>query len=280
MKKRIYIVFLMLTVVFSFAACGRNQGTENEENEKVQNGPVESPEDFLTLGLYIDVVSEKDISEVAYEVVQEDIAVVKFVYNGLDCELRGSCSYSGYELAGIRNTSTGDMIVSTVGGCNATIYELNPGRVVFWGDEQINYSLYTYVSANDTVLKEILSCVVFENHYNERPDISEEIENASVVFAKQIVEVFQNRDMEALSEMLYYPQQLGNGQSASNISEFMMISSDEIFTDILLEAVNSSALADLRQSEDGSEYIIGTNYKNVHFAQQEDGSFKITKINN
>lgn len=279
MKKKFSFICLLILALFSFAACGK-QEIEEEEIEKVQNGPVDSPEAFIQLGLYIDVVSDGDVTNKSYEIIQDEVAAMKFVHNGLTCELRGSTVYSDYDLAGVLNTSDGNIVVGRIGNCFASIYTLNPGRIVFWDDGQINYSLYIYVTADDEVVKGILSDVVFENHYNERADVIRDTEDAKISFAYQVVAIMQNKDMDLLSNMLYYPQQLGGGQSAGNTNEFLALPAEEIFTDQLVNAVNASAVEELRLSQDGTEYILGSNQKNVHFKQMADGSFKITKINN
>ena len=52
-----------------------------------------------------------------------------------------------------------------------------------------------------------------------------------------------------------------------------------MFTDILLKALNEeNAIEEMREID--GEFIIGTNYKNVHFKLMDDGQFLITKINN
>lgn len=280
MKKKISIICLLMLILCSFAACGK-QETEENEAEKIQNGPVDSPDAFIQLGLFMDVVSGKnDIANKSYEIVQDEIAAMKFVYNGLDCELRGSTVYSEYDLAGVVNTSNGNVVIEQIGSCFAFIYTLSPGRIVFWNDGQIYYSLYVYVTADDEVVKGILADVVFENHYDERADVIQNVEDAKISFANQVVSAIQNKDMEALSNLLYYPQQLGGGQSAGNAKEFLELPKEEVITDQLVNAVNTSAISELRLSQDGKEFLLGSNQKNVHFKQMADGSFKITKINN
>lgn len=279
MKKKISIICLIMLFLFSFTACGKDN-VEEDTQEKVQNGPVESPAAFIQIGLFIDVVSEENVTNRSYEIIQDEVAAMRFTYNGLACELRGSSVYSDYDLAGVLNSSDGNVIIQRIGECIASIYTLNPGRIIFWNDGQINYSLYIKVTADDEVVKGILSDIVFENHYNERADVIKGKENDSVAFANRIVSVIQDKDMETLADMLYYPQQLGGGQSAGNAKEFLMLSSDEIFTTQLLNAVNTSALSELRMTPDETEYLLGSNQKNVHFKQMSDGSFKITKINN
>lgn len=275
---RIYILCMVFFMLFSFAACGDDADNTNGV-EKIEDGEVASPEEFKKLGLYIDVKSSK-ITDIKYSIEDSEIAVISFVYNGLDCEFRGSCIYKDYDLAKVKNTSTGDILSTSVGGYGATYYTLVPGRIVFWNDEHVNYSLYTYVTATDDVVKEIVECLTFENHYDERADVAQQTANDSEDYARQIIMVFQNKKRDALAEMIYYPQQLGGGQSVANKEELMELPEDELFTDILLTALSEDSINDLRMSEDGTEYIIGTNYKNVHFKQMEEGTFKIVKINN
>lgn len=279
---RICIFCMLLSMLLSFSACG-NDTSNNSDNktvvEEIKNGEVESPEAFKKLGLYIDIQSSK-VTDVKYRIEDGEIAVVSFIYNGLDCEFRGSCTYKRYDLAKVKDTSTGDILSTNVGGYGATYYTLVPGRLVFWNDENVNYSFYTYVTASDEVVKEIVDCLIFENHYEEREDVAQQTANDSEDYARQIVMVFQNKKRDVLAEMVYYPQQLGGGQSAANEDELMEIPEDELFTEILLTALSEDAIDDLRMSEDGTEYIIGTNYKNVHFKKMEDGTYKIVKINN
>lgn len=275
---RICILCMIIFMLFSLAACGDD--TDNTTDvEKIKNGEVASPEEFKKLGLFIDVKSSK-VTDIKYSIEDSEIAVVSFVYNGLDCEFRGSCKYKGYDLAKVKDTSTGDMLSTYIGGYGATYYTLVPGRIVFWNDENVNYSFYTYVTATDEVVKEIIDCLTFENHYEERADVVQQTANDSEDYARQIIMVFQNKKRDVLAEMIYYPQQLGGGQSVANKEELMEIPEDELFTDILLTALSEESIEELRMSEDGTEYIIGTNYKNVHFKQMGDGTFKIVKINN
>ena len=86
--------------------------------------------------------------------------------------------------------------------------------------------------------------------------------------------------MQALSEIMNYPQELGSGQSIGNIDELMAIPAEDIFTKDILEAVNEDSLANLRQGRDGDSYLIGSNNKNIYFRKNADGDFKIVKINN
>ena len=81
--------------------------------------------------------------------------------------------------------------------------------------------------------------------------------------------------------MVLYPQETSGGQSIANENELLNVDKKALFTDILMKALNyENALENLRKTNDGSEYVIGTNYKNVHFRLNDDGQFVITKINN
>lgn len=167
-----------------------------------------------------------------------------------------------------------------VQGYNATYYKLNPGRVVFWSDTNIHYCLYIYVTAEDSVVDSILPLLSFEDHYDEREDVIENAEAESKAFAQQIITVFQNKDVNGLSEILNYPQELGSGESIANIDELMAIPADQIFTDKLLEAVGTDAIDNLRKSRDGDAWLIGSASKNIYFRMTSDGVYKIVKINN
>lgn len=279
-KKKIWLLLLLCFLMLAGTACKEDESEKTEATETVKDGLVESPDDFISLGLLIDVNSSELISDVSYEIVNQEIASVSFVYNGIQCQFRGSAVYSDFELAGVENNGMGDMLITTVGGYNATYYKLNPGRVVFWSDENIHYSLYVYVTAEDSVLDSIVSYLKFENHYDERADVIENVEEESRVFAEKIVTIIQNKDIQALAENMNYPQELGNGMSVGNVDELMAISADDIFTDKLLEAVNEESLDNLRAGRDGDSFLIGSNYKNIYFRKTEDGTFKIIKINN
>lgn len=279
-KKKIWLLLLLCFLMLAGTACKEEKSEKTEATETVKDGLVESPDDFISLGLLIDVNSSELISDISYEIVNQEIASVSFVYNGIQCQFRGSAVYSDFELAGVENNGMGDMLITTVGGYNATYYKLNPGRVVFWSDENIHYSLYVYVTAEDSVLDSIVSYLKFENHYDERADVIENVEEESRVFAEKIVTIIQNKDIQALAENMNYPQELGNGMSVGNVEELMAISADDIFTDKLLEAVNEASLDNLRAGRDGDSFLIGSNYKNIYFRKTEDGTFKIIKINN
>lgn len=279
-KKKMWLLLLLCFLMLAGTACKEEESEKTEATETVKDGLVESPDDFISLGLLIDVNSSELISDVSYEIVNQEIASVSFVYNGIQCQFRGSAVYSDFELAGVENNGMGDMLITTVGGYNATYYKLNPGRVVFWSDENIHYSLYVYVTAEDSVLDSIVSYLKFENHYDERADVIENVEEESRVFAEKIVTIIQNKDIQALAENMNYPQELGNGMSVGNVDELMAISADDIFTDKLLEAVNEESLDNLRAGRDGDSFLIGSNYKNIYFRKTEDGTFKIIKINN
>ena len=276
--RRFLVTAGFLVCAMVLFACGDESGTAPEAEDV--NGTVGSAEDFIQIGLYLDINSSDAVSK-SYAIEDDEIAIVKFNYNGLQCELRGSCTYSGLELAGLADAQTSDDMVSTyIDTYPATYYTLAPGRLVVWTADSVNYVLYTYVTAEDDVLEDILSHVVYEDHYSERQDVVTAEEEGSVEFARELVEIVANSDMEALANLLKYPQMLSNGNSASNIEEFMNISEDEVFTEGLKNAVDDVAVDELRISEDGTEeYILGTNYKNIHFIYS-DGEFIITKINN
>jgi hypothetical protein len=280
-----YIFMLAMLLIFSaiVAGCKKNDAEdETEESSKmVVNGEVSSPEDFTDIGVFIDVDNQKeDFTDILYK-ISGDIAIVSFRYNGIRGEFRASCKYDKYDLAGIEDSSNGDMIVTSVEGYNASLYTLNPGRTVFWSDGTINYSLYMYVTCSDEVVDDILSLLTFENRYDKRADVIQQTDEESVVFAKKIVRVFNDKDLDSLKDMIYYPQQFGNGQSAASEEEVLNLDKDEVFTDILLKALSDEdAIDNIRKTEDDTEYVIGTNYKNVHFRMMDDGNFLITKVNN
>lgn len=280
-KKYVMIFFTAVCMAMAVTGCGDKTEESDTTQTAAKSGEVGSAEELTQVGVYLDVSSDdKNITNVKYE-ISGDIAIVSFRYNGIKVELRGSYKYKEYELAGIDNTSNGDMIVTNVHSCPATFYTLNPGRIAFWNDDKINYSLYIYVTATDDVLADVLSDIKFENRYDDRADVKDRIENDSVQFAKDIIKVFNDRDVDKLKDMILYPQETGGGQSLSNENEVLNVNKDELFTDILINALNNEeSLKKLRKSEDGSEYIIGTNYKNVHFKLTDDGNFIITKINN
>lgn len=280
-KKFNYCIFVLIVLLFT-VGCGGSENEQTTENRReTVAGGVSSPEDFAQVGLYIDMdESNTNITDKSYE-ISGDIAIVSFRYTGVKAELRGSCKYDGYELAGIDNNSNGNAMVTDAGGLMATVYTLDPGRVVFWTDGTINYCLHIFVTATDEVVEEILDSVKFENRYSDRADVKSQTDRDSTAFAEKIVKVFTDKDKAALKDMMYYPQELGSGESIANEDEFQALDDGVIFTDILLKALgDENAVDDVRMSEDNSEYIIGTNYKNVHYKLMEDGSFKIVLINN
>lgn len=261
-------------------SCKKEETQTEGTTEAITNGSVEDSSAFIPLGMVIDVSQNDMIKDVTYEIKDTEIAVVNFKYNGLQCQFRGSAVHNEFDLAGVQNNGDGNMVVTSVGSYNATYYKLDPGRVVFWSDENIHYSLYVYVTAEDSVLEEILSNLIFENHYTERADVKKSTEAAAEEFAGQVITVIQNKDMQALSEIMNYPQELGSGQSIGNIDELMAIPAEDIFTKDILEAVNEDSLANLRQGRDDDSYLIGSNNKNIYFRKNADGDFKIVKINN
>ena len=112
-------------------------------------------------------------------------------------------------------------------------------------------------------------------------DVQQQIETDSRAFAEKIVKVFNDEDLETMKDMVLYPQETSGGQSIANENELLNVDKKALFTDILMKALNDeNALENLRKTNDGSEYVIGTNYKNVHFRLNDDGQFVITKINN
>ena len=87
--------------------------------------------------------------------------------------------------------------------------------------------------------------------------------------------------ISALPNFTRIPQETSGGQSIANENELLNVDKKALFTDILMKALNDeNALDNLRKTNDGSEYVIGTNYKNVHFRLNDDGQLVITKINN
>ena len=278
--KKIFAISLICICMCACVSCKKEETQTEETTEAITNGSVEDSSAFIPLGMVIDVSQNDMIKDVTYEIKDTEIAVVNFKYNGLQCQFRGSAVHNEFDLAGVQNNGDGNMVVTSVGSYNATYYKLDPGRVVFWSDENIHYSLYVYVTAEDSVLEEILSNLIFENHYTERADVKKSTEAAAEEFAGQVITIIQNKDMQALSEIMNYPQELGSGQSIGNIDELMAIPAEDIFTKDILEAVNEDSLANLRQGRDDDSYLIGSNYKNIYFRKNADGDFKIVKINN
>ena len=278
--KKIFAISLICICMCACVSCKKEETQTEETTEAITNGSVEDSSAFIPLGMVIDVSQNDMINDVTYEIKDTEIAVVNFKYNGLQCQFRGSAVHNEFDLAGVQNNGDGNMVVTSVGSYNATYYKLDPGRVVFWSDENIHYSLYVYVTAEDSVLEEILSNLIFENHYTERADVKKSTEAAAEEFAGQVITVIQNKDMQALSEIMNYPQELGSGQSIGNIDELMAIPAEDIFTKDILEAVNEDSLANLRQGRDDDSYLIGSNNKNIYFRKNADGDFKIVKINN
>ena len=278
--KKIFAISLICICMCACVSCKKEETQTEETTEAITNGSVEDSSAFIPLGMVIDVSQNDMIKDVTYEIKDTEIAVVNFKYNGLQCQFRGSAVHNEFDLAGVQNNGDGNMVVTSVGSYNATYYKLDPGRVVFWSDENIHYSLYVYVTAEDSVLEEILSNLIFENHYTERADVKKSTEAAAEEFAGQVITVIQNKDMQALSEIMNYPQELGSGQSIGNIDELMAIPAEDIFTKDILEVVNEDSLANLRQGRDDDSYLIGSNNKNIYFRKNADGDFKIVKINN
>lgn len=278
--KKLFAISLICICMCACVSCKKEETQTEETTEAITNGSVEDSSAFIPLGMVIDVSQNDMIKDVTYEIKDTEIAVVNFKYNGLQCQFRGSAVHNEFDLAGVQNNGDGNMVVTSVGSYNATYYKLDPGRVVFWSDENIHYSLYVYVTAEDYVLEEILSNLIFENHYTERADVKKSTEAAAEEFAGQVITVIQNKDMQALSEIMNYPQELGSGQSIGNIDELMAIPAEDIFTKDILEAVNEDSLANLRQGRDDDSYLIGSNNKNIYFRKNADGDFKIVKINN
>ena len=126
---------------------------------------------------------------------------------------------------------------------------------------------------------DILTHISFESRYDQRSDVKVQIEAYSKQFAEKIIKVFSDKDLETLVDMIDYPQELGNGNSVANRNELLNMDKEKLFTDILLKALNEeNSIEEMREIE--GEFIIGTNYKNVHFKLMDDGQFLITKINN
>ena len=284
MSKYTYIIaicMLAMGAVFVLSACGKKDNGTETTQKKVVDGTVESADDFAHIGVYIDVdKNDSGVTDVKYTISGE-IAIVSFRYNGVRVELRGSCKYSQYQLAGVEDTSNGDLIATDINGYRASLYTLDPGRIIFWSDGEINYSLYIYVTATDDVVKNIMKHISFESRYGERDDVKDQVVDEGKQFAEKVIRVFSDKDIDALEDMMYYPQELGNGNSVANVNELRNLDRDDLFTDILIKALSDkNALDEMRISDDGTEYTIGTNYKNVHFKLMDDGQFLITKINN
>lgn len=284
MSKYTYIIaicMLAMGAVFVLSACGKKDNGTETTQKKVVDGTVESADDFAHIGVYIDVdKNDPGVTDVKYTISGE-IAIVSFRYNGVRVELRGSCKYSQYQLAGVEDTSNGDLIATDINGYRASLYTLDPGRIIFWSDGEINYSLYIYVTATDDVVKNIMKHISFESRYGERDDVKDQVVDEGKQFAEKVIRVFSDKDIDALEDMMYYPQELGNGNSVANVNELRNLDKDDLFTDILIKALSDkNALDEMRISDDGTEYTIGTNYKNVHFKLMDDGQFLITKINN
>ena len=115
MSKYTYIIaicMLAMGAVFVLSACGKKDNGTETTQKKVVDGTVESADDFAHIGVYIDVdKNDSGVTDVKYTISGE-IAIVSFRYNGVRVELRGSCKYSQYQLAGVEDTSNGDLIAT------------------------------------------------------------------------------------------------------------------------------------------------------------------------
>ena len=155
MSKKIYIIAIFILAaasLFVLSACEKKDNGTETTQKKIMNGTVESAADFTHIGVYIDVnKNDSGVTDVKYTISGE-IAIVSFRYKGVRVELRGSCKYSQYELAGVKDTSNGDLIATDINGYRASLYTLDPGRIIFWSDGKINYSclLYTSPSPRDS----------------------------------------------------------------------------------------------------------------------------------
>ena len=142
---RKYILFMIAVICFAgiCMGCGKvDDGQEESTGIQIKSGDVESAEDMTQIGVYLDVdKNSSEITDVKYK-ISGDIGIVSFRYSGVKVELRGSCKYEMYDLAGVENTSNGDMITGNIQGYSATYYTLTPGRIAFWSDGTINY-IYT-----------------------------------------------------------------------------------------------------------------------------------------
>ena len=192
--------------LFVLSACEKKDNGTETTQKKIMNGTVESAADFTRIGVYIDVnKNDSGVTDVKYTISGE-IAIVSFRYKGVRVELRGSCKYSQYELAGVKDTSNGDLIATDINGYRASLYTLDPGRIIFWSDGKINYSLYIYVTATDDDVNEIVKQISFESRYEERDDVKNQTVDEGKQFAEKIIKVFCDKDIEALEDMMYYPQ--------------------------------------------------------------------------
>ncbi len=281
MKKIILATMLLLTLGL-LVSCGKDAGEETtEETVVITNGYKESAQDFVALGMLIDVNESSKISGVTYEIRDLEVAVVSFVYDGLECEFLASTKRGDFDLAGDVSQTLGGVQVGSIGGNAATYYTMTAGRVVFWDDGYVYYCLHVLVTAKDEYVEEILNLLTYENHYSERAEASAEIDDESVAFAKKIIIVVKNKDLEGLAELMYYPQQLGNGVSAASKRELLSADVDDVFTERLLEEITDSSIYGLRvSSTDDTLYLIGSSTRNIYFRKNDDGEYEIVKFNN
>ena len=102
---RKYILFMIAVICFAgiCMGCGKvDDGQEESTGIQIKSGDVESAEDMAQIGVYLDVdKNSSEITDVKYK-ISGDIGIVSFRYSGVKVELRGSCKYEMYDLAGVR----------------------------------------------------------------------------------------------------------------------------------------------------------------------------------
>ena len=100
--KKIFAISLICICMCACVSCKKEETQTEETTEAITNGSVEDSSAFIPLGMVIDVSQNDMIKDVTYEIKDTEIAVVNFIYNGLQCQFRGSAVHNEFDLAGVR----------------------------------------------------------------------------------------------------------------------------------------------------------------------------------
>ncbi len=156
-------------------------------------------------------------------------------------------------------TDTADTTVSELTAADTTVSEVTVAETT---DEESSSTTADTTSAEDETLTEK------ENtEYYRR-------------YARFLQAIIGTKNMEDLSELFVYPSYIGidDGITVNNKDEFMALDADKVFTDELIEAVNSADVDSIDLSEAGFVMAGPSGKPSVTFGLDKEGSIGITRI--
>jgi len=101
-------------------------------------------------------------TETVYSLIDDDVAQITFSYNGIAYTYRGSKLCKDQALDGIYDNFTDGYFNIDLNGSDFELYTaVNGNRLASWSIDEVNYSLYSGETVENTVLENLLLSMVF-----------------------------------------------------------------------------------------------------------------------